>query len=285
MVDNADVKQPQLQSKVSAKSSLEDLPALTESFQRSTLEDSPSFLFIDTLDGLVELLEGLAKLPAWPPSLFIDLEGVNLSRHGTISILQIFVSSTKKTFLVDILALKDKAFSHSTSDGPTLRSILESPSISKVFFDVRNDSDALFSHYGIKLAGVQDLQLMELATRTFSKRLVNGLGKCIEHDAPMTISERARWKACKDGGRKLFAPELGGSYEVFIIRPLSSEIMQYCAQDVQLLPKLWHKYYQRMTPSWKQKVEEEVKSRIELSKSATYNGKGRRMALAPKGWS
>ncbi|RDH26307.1 exonuclease [Aspergillus welwitschiae] len=256
MVGNADVKQPQLHAK------------------RSTLEDSPFFLFIDTLDGLVELLEGLAELPAWPPSLFIDLEGVNLSRHGTTSVLQIFVSSTQKTFLVDILSLKDKAFSHSTSDGSTLRSILESPSISKVFFDVRNDSDALFSQYGIELAGVQDLQLMELATR-----------KCIEHDAPMTISGRARWKACKDGGRKLFAPECGGSYEVFIIRPLSAEIMQYCAQDVRLLPKLWHKYYQRMTPSWRRKVEEEVKNRIELSKSATYNGKGRHMALAPKGWS
>lgn len=284
MVDKADVKQPQLQSEVLAKSSLDDLPALTESFQRSTLEDSPSFLFINTLGGLDELLQGLTELPAWPPSLFIDLEGVNLSRHGTISILQIFVSSTQKTFLVDIYTLKDKAFSHSTSNGSSLRSILESPFISKVFFDVRNDSDALFSHYGIELAGVQDIQLMELATRTFSKRLVNGLGKCIEHDAPMTISERAKWKACKDSGRKLFAPECGGSYEVFIIRPLSTEIMQYCAQDVQLLPKLWHKYYQRMTPRWERKVEDEIKNRIELSKSGTYNGKGRHMALAPKGW-
>lgn len=68
---------------------------------------------------------------------------------------------------------------------------------------------------------MKDLQLMELATRTFPRRLVNGLGKCIEHDAPMTFSERAKWKACKDGERKPFAPGCGGSYEIFIIHALT----------------------------------------------------------------
>lgn len=282
MADKAVDKQ--LPRSASVDPSSTDLPAITATFQAVSLDAEPSLLIIETFSDLTELLNGLSDLPAWPPSLFIDLEGTNLSRNGTISILQIFVSSTQSTYLVDIYTLKDKAFSHSASDGLTLRSILESPSIPKVFFDVRNDSDALFGHYGINLAGVQDLQLMELATRTFSKRLVNGLGKCIEHDAPMTISERTRWKACKDAGRNLFAPECGGSYEVFIARPLSAEIIQYCAQDVQFLPKLWHKYDQRMTEKWKPRVEAEVKRRIILSKSVSYNGKGRHMALAPRGW-
>ncbi|RAL09373.1 exonuclease [Aspergillus homomorphus CBS 101889] len=253
-------------------------------FRAASLDDEPSLLIINTVGDLTGLLKGLSDLPAWPPSLFIDLEGTNLSRNGTISILQIFVSSTRKTYLVDIYTLGDKAFSHSASDGSTLRFILESPSIPKVFFDVRNDSDALFAHYGINLAGIQDLQLMELATRTFSKRFVKGLGKCIEYDAPMTPSERAKWKACKDAGRNLFAPECGGSYEVFNARPLSDEIIQYCAQDVQFLPRLWHKYDQRMTGNWRLRVEAEVKRRIILSKSVSYNGNGRHKALAPGGW-
>ncbi|KAJ5267864.1 exonuclease [Penicillium angulare] len=263
MVDKADDKPPS--PSPSADSSLTDLPALATTLQAASLEDEPSLLIIDTVGDLTELLKALADLPAWAP-------------------LFVFVSSTQKTYLVDIYTLKDKAFSHPTSEGSTLRSILESPSIPKVFFDVRNDSDALFSHYGINLAGVQDLQLMELATRTFSRRLVNGLGKCIEHDAPMTLGERAKWKACKDAGRKLFAPECGGSYEVFIARPLSAKIIQYCAQDVQFLPKLWRKYNQRMTKNWRLRVETEVERRITLSKSVSYNGKGRHMALAPKGW-
>lgn len=106
-------------------------------------------MFIDTVGGLGELLDALAHLPACSPSLFIDLEGVNLSRHGTISILQIYASSVKKTFLIDVYTSRDEAFSHPASDGSNLRSILESPSIIKVLFDVRNDWDALFSHYGI----------------------------------------------------------------------------------------------------------------------------------------
>lgn len=153
-----------------------------------------------------------------------------------------------------------------------------------MFFDVRNDSDALFSHYQIELLGVQDLQLIELTTRKFSKRCVNGLGKCIENDAGMTADERANWKAFKDKGRKLFAPECGGSYEVFNTRPLPDEIRQYCAQDVQFLPKLWQKYDGRMTRQWATKVEMEVKNRVRLSKSKTFNGKGRHMALAPANW-
>lgn len=48
----------------------------------------------------------------------------------------------------------------------SLQSILESPKTPKVFFDVRTDSDALFAQFGIKLAGIIDLQLMELASRS-----------------------------------------------------------------------------------------------------------------------
>ena len=261
-----------------------DVIALAASFQISALDDKPSIIIVDTCAGMTELLEAIADVPAHPPSLYIDLEGVNLSRHGTISIMQIFVLPKCRTFLIDIHTLRDKAFSHAISAGTNLRSVLESSSIPKVFFDVRNDSDALFSHYGISLSCVQDLQLMELATRRFSKRCVNGLGRCIENDAPMTSGERAHWKAAKNTGRNLFAPDCGGSYDIFNARPFPDEIIEYCAQDVQFLPKLWHKYDQKMTYKWKTKVAAEVKNRIRLSQSTTFNGKGRHMALAPTGW-
>ncbi|CAG8151951.1 unnamed protein product [Penicillium nalgiovense] len=277
-------EQSQAPHAVSVNLDQDALEPLTAAFQSSALEDKASITFIDTCAGVAELIGDLTDLPAKPPSLYIDLEGVNLSRHGTISILQIFVLPKRSTFLIDIYGLKDKAFSYPGPSGTTLRAILESPSIPKVFFDVRNDSDALFSHYQIELSGVQDLQLMELATRKFSKRCVNGLGKCIENDAPMTADERASWKAAKDKGKRLFAPECGGSYQVFSTRPLPDEIRRYCAQDVQFLPKLWQKYDHRMTRQWAAKVELEVKKRVRLSKSVTFNGKGRHMALAPASW-
>lgn len=200
---------------------------------------------VSTDAGIADLIELLEGVPADPPSLFVDLEGVNLSRHGTISLLQIYAVPQKQTHLVDMHTLKERAFSQPSVNGTTLGDILESPLIPKVFFDVRNDSDALYSHFGIKLAGVQDLQLMELATRSFPKRRVNGLARCIENDAPMTAAERQSWKATKQKRVDLFAPERGGSYEVFNVRPLAKDIIQYCVEDVRLLPRLWEKYSSR----------------------------------------
>lgn len=124
------------------------------------------------------------------------------------------------------------------NNGQTLMGILESPHIPKVFFDVRNDSDALFHHFNVKLAGVINLQLMELATRYYSRKYVSGLAKCIDRDALLTTDEMQTWKASKEKGLKLFAAERGGSYEVFNVRPLPDDIKEYCVQDVQFLPEL-----------------------------------------------
>ncbi|KAJ5654179.1 hypothetical protein N7490_001182 [Penicillium lividum] len=274
----------------SFKESLNDgdramMSELVTSFQHTLIEDKPPVTFVDTSAGMNELLSALANLPVKPPSLYVDLEGVDLSRYGTISLMQIFVLPLRRTFLIDIHILKGKAFSQPGPSGLTLRSVLESPLIPKVFFDVRNDSDALFAHYQIDLAGIQDLQLMELATRSCSKRLVRGLGKCMEYDAPMTRREREDWKRTKETGRRLFAPEMGGSYEVFNTRPLTDEILQYCAQDVQFLPKLWQKYHEKMSLLWEVKVEAESKCRVRLSQSPTYFAKGKDKALGPRHWS
>ncbi|KAL8997098.1 MAG: hypothetical protein Q9169_003534 [Polycauliona sp. 2 TL-2023] len=124
-------------------------------------QPSQSSGLIDSPEAITNFIDTLAALPSSAPSLFIDLEGVNLCRNGTVSILQVLVSPGGSTYLIDIHSLGSKAFHTPGVDGQTtLKSILESDAISKVFFDVRNDSDALYAHFGIKLAGIQDLQLM-----------------------------------------------------------------------------------------------------------------------------
>jgi exonuclease 3'-5' domain-containing protein 1 len=226
----------------------------------------------------------LDGLPTSPPSLYIDLEGENLSRHGSLSILQLHVLPSNRTYLVDVHTLQDAAFSTPGGDGRTLRGFLESDEIPKVFFDVRNDSDALHSHFGVRLAGVQDLQLMELATRNFSRRFLSGLSKCIDQDAPLSEHELAARRAVKEAGVALFAPERGGSYSVFTERPLCEAIKKYCAQDVQILPRLWAQYSNWMTPPWSRRVQQGSRKRVALSQRADFNGKGPHMALAPSGW-
>jgi len=261
-----------------------DVSALVDSLQKSNLDETPPTGLVDTCTAMADLIDAMANLPTSPPSLYMDLEGVYLSRHGSISILQVHVSPDNRTYLIDIHTLGDKAFSTTGASGQTLKGILESDSIPKVFFDVRNDSDALFSHFRISLAGVHDIQLMELATRTYSKRCINGLTKCIEKDISLTVSERGAWKETKEKGLDLFAPERGGSYEVFNARPLSEDVMLYCIQDVHFMPKLWRHYNSKMTVRWAAKVQQATRERVALSQTATFNGKGKHMALGPLGW-
>ncbi|CZT12865.1 uncharacterized protein RCO7_11470 [Rhynchosporium graminicola] len=239
---------------------------------------------VDTSGAIAILVEALAELPPIPPSLFLDLEGANLSRHGSLSILQIHVSPAGQTFLIDVHTLGNEAFTTPGTSGQTLKTILESTSIPKVFFDVRNDSDALFSHYGINLACIHDLQLMELASRNFGRKFVSGLAKCIDRDLPLTARERKTCKETKEKGLNLFAPERGGSYEVFNLRPLPEAVSLYCIQDVYFMPRLWKLYNSKLTATWKAKVLQAGKDRVASSKTKMYVGHGQHKALAPAGW-
>lgn len=242
---------------------------------------------VDTTERLADVLSSLMTLPTSPPSLYVDLEGINLSRMGSISILQIYAAPLDHVYLVDVHKLGSDAFTTKPrgSAGQTLKQILECPWIPKVFFDVRNDSDALFAHFQVGLQGVADLQLMEMASRDrWRRRFLSGLAKCIELDAGLGLGERSAWVRNKDRGKALFAPELGGSYSVFNIRPLPDEIRDYCSQDVQLLPKLWARYDARLSAAWKDRVREAAVARVGESQSAWFNGKGRHMAIPPAGW-
>lgn len=147
---------------------------LVVEFQASSLKNKGCGYLIDTPEDACHVIESILHLPTNPPSLYIDIEGVNLGRLRSLSILQILVLPSDVTYLVDLHVLKDEAFTTAGATGQTLKDILESTTIPKVFFDVRNDSDALFSHFGVELACIQDMQLMELATRSYSKRCVKG---------------------------------------------------------------------------------------------------------------
>ncbi|KAK7751866.1 hypothetical protein SLS62_006167 [Diatrype stigma] len=240
---------------------------------------------IDTPATISKLLDSLEGLPTTPPSLYIDLEGENISIHGPISILQLHVLPSNQTYLLDVKLLGHDAFTTPGTGGRTLRQLLESEHIPKVIFDVRNDSAALYKQYQVSLAGMHDLQLMELGKRNLGgKRFVNGLGKCIEYDAGLTLFEKAAWKSSKEIGFNLFAPERGGSYAVFNERPLRKEVEEYCIQDAVYLPRLWSKYNEMLTPAWKDRVLEATKARLVMSQDMTYVGNGPNRANGPDDW-
>lgn len=79
----------------------------------------------------------------------LDAEGVDLSRLGRSSIVQI--ATLEKCFILDVL---DKH-----SDDPLigwLRGLLEDEGVIKVIHDCKMDSDALWHHLNIRLANVHD---------------------------------------------------------------------------------------------------------------------------------
>lgn len=238
---------------------------------------------LSTSSALKAYLDELTKLES-EAKLYIDLEGNDLSRRGTLSIITILVENEKKLHLVDVTELQAMAFSTSASNGTTLKSILESEVITKVFFDIRTDSDALFNLYGVRVAGIHDLQLMELAARPWGRAYVNGLAKCIANDAPVAVDDKVEFARVKALGRQLFSPEFGGSYAVFDQRPLSKDMLSYCCQDVALMPALYNTYSGKLCDEWWSRIKAETESRIQASQSEQYNGKGRHMAIAPRGW-
>lgn len=78
--------------------------------------------------------------------------------------------------------------------------------ISKVFYDVRNACNALFFLFDVKLAAVQDLQLMELAQRHGPKRYVAGLQTCL-HQAQIAGCQHVNEVVVMHDGRNQFLDE------------------------------------------------------------------------------
>lgn len=73
-----------------------------------------------------------------------------------------YIFSNDHTYLVDVHGLGEATFSTRSHGKKTLREIMESRTVPTLyfhfyFFDVRNDSDALYSHLGFGLHGFHDL--------------------------------------------------------------------------------------------------------------------------------
>ena len=117
---------------------------------------------IDTTKQIGDLVDQLVFYDTPPvpssPIIYIDLKGVDLCREGTISILTLLVNTgVPKVYLVDVHVLGAQAFNTTGVEKKTLKDILQDESILNVFYDVRNDSDALFAHFGVALRGVEDV--------------------------------------------------------------------------------------------------------------------------------
>jgi hypothetical protein len=85
------------------------------------------------------MLDILGIHPAKYPSIFIDLEGVELGHIGEKTCLMtVYHNLTQHVFVVDIHLLQATAFTTPSAQGTNRKDLLELSEISKDTFDTRN---------------------------------------------------------------------------------------------------------------------------------------------------
>ncbi|XP_068688141.1 piRNA biogenesis protein EXD1-like isoform X1 [Montipora foliosa] len=211
------------------------------------------------IDGEADLKEAISelkrKITERKTLVAVDCEGKSLSRKGALTIIT--VATEEKVFIFDVLKLGQLLFSSGLDE------ILEDRSREKLMFDCRQDSDALWHQFKVKLSGILDLQLLEViyrrenpsastastpktsikpAKRGFrsnrrSQKIkeiekIYGYGRCIE----LYLQDEKLIKI-KDNGKELLKEDYG----VWTKRPLTDELIQYCIVDTAAMFRLYEK--------------------------------------------
>jgi len=237
-----------------------------------------AYSLIDTEESLRVALSKTLSCLTGDPLLYLDVEGHKLGRFGTLDLLQLHVLPLQETFVFDVFTLQEKVFVTSVG-GFSLKSILESDIVTKVFFDVRNDSDALFTHFGVKLRGVVDLQLMEYYQPGRSERNLLGLQACIERHSGLEPGVIYSWIRTKKDMVTEFDTANRDSIPLFQQRPMPERLLRYCAEDVAYMPRLYQLYRLGLGRGPWQTVQAESHNRVAQSQGPRYDphakGKGK----------
>merc|ERR1711915_10995 len=188
---------------------------------------------IDTLGALLQLLRTMEN--AQEKVIAMDFEGMKLCRHGALCLIQVCLQDDPHmVYVIDIFLLGRRAFSVATKSGTSFKSLLENEAYTKVWFDPRNDVDALYHQFGVFPKGIFDLQLAEVAdrrSRGLNVQYVQGLGKVLWNCAKLTTDQKKFADRINLLGKNLFEPQNGGNYEIFQHRPLNPVILVYAAHD------------------------------------------------------
>ncbi|GFR41933.1 hypothetical protein Agub_g2726 [Astrephomene gubernaculifera] len=138
----------------------------------------------------------------------------------------------------------------------SLQGLLECEGVTKLFYDVRADSEALFHQHGVRLRGVVDLQLSEVAFRRYGPSMrrvgyVVGLARALEWYLDAEVRER--WRATAVDKRLLHAT-YNTDPTYWDRRPLTEEQVRYASDDVLYLHHLHRQFNAALAPAILQRV-------------------------------
>jgi hypothetical protein len=209
--------------------------------QLSAAAGSPAHILVDSADELNLVAKDLDSYDM----VAFDAEGVDLGREGalTIATMQGFNKDVQNQdthspiYVIDVHVLGGAVVFSKENEVPSIRSVLEDPNITKVTFDCRADSDALFHQFGgVKLTGSIDLQVFDQAVRIHNGELPpKRNGSRLPFVQNMERVAR-RYSISMD---KSSAPHKG-NLNVWKHRPLSDASIVYAAKDVEVIRRMWY---------------------------------------------
>ncbi|KAE8449432.1 hypothetical protein EG329_008040 [Mollisiaceae sp. DMI_Dod_QoI] len=249
------------------------LPVIDSRFSMSSKENVTEHL-INTLVLLEGFLMMFDEVEEGKVSLVVDLEGCDHGREGILSTVQFsFAHEPKTTYVVDIYVLREKAFGTVGENGKSIQIILEDPDVYKVVFDVCQDSAALHGQWGINLAGVVDLRLMDLACRDYSRRYLSGLDKCIRAHGGLSTEELDTWSVIKTAGKRYAEDE---SKWKWILRPIPEVLLHYAANDTIYMPAVYDSLQKQLVlfSFWNDLILKETANRVKQSQEEDFESSG-----------
>ncbi|KAK9690140.1 hypothetical protein RND81_09G107500 [Saponaria officinalis] len=170
-----------------------------------------------------------------------DSEGVNLSRHGILCILQIATSDA--VYIVDAISGGKDAMN-------ACKPALESPYITKVIHDCKRDSEALYFQFGIKLHNVVDTQIAYLLLQE-----QEGLGQpsddCISF---IRLLADRRFCGISYLEKKEVRSHLKQDPMYWTYRPFTEQMVHAAVDDVRFLPYIHHKIMEMLNDQYMWKL-------------------------------
>lgn len=166
--------------------------------------------------------------------LAIDVEGIDLSLSGTISLIQIAISCGE-VYIFDVLALGNELFCASH-----LLPILSNPLILKLCYDGRCDCDILYHKHGVRVFGFFDIQILyTLLFQSGRDPFLKGLHRAMRTPGLLLSKSDIDIKAAK----KFSWQSVCESSQEILERPLKPDLIEYCAIDVSCLFSMYYQWH------------------------------------------
>jgi len=198
---------------------------------------------------LHELQDACEALMEGNDRLGIDLEGFHLGRNGRLGLVQVARESEGPVYLIDVIALELAGSKEILQT--VLKQIFEDCPKEKLLFDVRADAAALYHQYGVRLTNVRDLQILYASSTAYGPPEQYLNGKVMQNlpgiertiDALEISPDDKDWlSSTKNAGRAAMRSAEGADGAIWLKRPLDTALLQYAANDVNVLFSIFEKW-------------------------------------------